>query len=125
MSYAHQDWKTVVLNPSTHKQKPNPSPKQHGAAVSITTNKPAWKIEQQVDSETGKPINRVKKEDADFIKQQRIECRLSQQQLAQALNMKLVDIQEIECCKAFENKAVLSRIKQFFLKRKVANTTSH
>jgi len=82
--------------------------------ISSATNKPAWKIEQQVDSDVGKPIKYVSKQDADTIKNMRIALKLTQGELATKLNIKnikLKDIQEIESAKAVENKSILSTMK--------------
>lgn len=110
--YSHQDWNTVVFN----KKKQDTQIKQRsvhgGATVSTVANKPAWKIEQQVDSDMGKPVQYVSKKDATEIIQKRVTCKLSQSQLATKLNLSCDVIKDIESCKAVENKSVLSRIKR-------------
>lgn len=119
-SYAHQDWNTVYLNKD--KQKTASTCSGVSATLkhqrSITTmssvaNKPAWKIEQQVDSETGKAIDLISKEDATSIRDMRVQAKLTQVDLANRLNMKHKDIQDIENQKAVSNKAVISRIKRY------------
>ena len=114
--YAHQDWKTVVLRPtsSQSQNKQSGAPRSQGnATVSSVANKPAWKIEQQVDSDLGKPINFVQKKEFDAIKTMRIQAKLTQAQLAANLNMKPKYIHDIESGKAVENKADLARIKKY------------
>jgi ribosome-binding protein aMBF1 (putative translation factor) len=114
MAYNHQDWNIVILNPAKKgKQESKEKCQQRPQATfSSVTNKPAWKIEQQVDSDSGKPLQLVSKQDADDVKNKRIACKLTQAQLATKLNMKLKDIQDIESYKAIENKGVISRIKR-------------
>lgn len=114
-SYAHQDWTTVYFN----KEKPKNStggsgtPKTQQQTMSSVANKPAWKIEQQVDSETGKAIDFISKEDACFIRDMRVKAKLTQNDLANRLNMKLKDIQDMENQKAVQNKAVITRIRKY------------
>ena len=112
MAYQHQDWTTVVLNkkpPSNDKQT---SVKSSTQTISTTTNKPAWKIEQQVDSDKGKPVNYISKQDADMLKNMRFSLKKTQAELAVLLNMKLKDIQDIESYKAIENKGVIATMKR-------------
>lgn len=114
MSLNHQDWQTVVLNKKkdTNIEVTNYD-KTRGVTVSSVANKPAWKLEQQVDSDVGKPLNFVSTSDANKIIQGRVAMKLSQKDLATRLNMQLKVIQDIESRKAVENKAVLSKIKRF------------
>lgn len=112
-AYAHQDWTTVVLNKKGAAAQKQTVARGSGQTqtVSSTTNKPAWKIEQQVDSDTGKPIKYVSKQDADALKNMRIALKLTQGELATKLNMKVKDIQDIETAKAIENKSILASMK--------------
>lgn len=103
----HQDWQTVVFN---KKQEKTPGIQKN---YTLVNNKPAWKIEKQVDDDTKKPLTYVSKADADYIIQTRIKLKKNQKQLAQELNIQLKDIQDIESCKALENKALISRIKKY------------
>lgn len=106
----HQDWKTVVLNkPRAPAQK---APRPAVATISSTTAKPAYKIEQQVDSDTGKPLNYVSPEVAKAIIGGRVAMKLTQKELAQRLNLPEKEVKEIEAGKAVENKAVIARIKR-------------
>ena len=112
--YQHQDWNTVVLKKrqvDDTTTKTDKAPKKT-EVFSRVSSKPIWKIEKQIDSDTGKPLNYVSKHDADLIIKGRIEAKLTQKQLAQRLNMQEKDIKEIETCKAIENKAVLARVKR-------------
>ena len=107
-----QDWKQVVFKKQT-KSKDSRQP-MVAATASTMSSKPAWKIEQMVDSdESKKPLDRVSKADAQRIVLGRCAMKLKQQDLATRLNMPIKELQEIEACKAVENKAVLSRIKRF------------
>lgn len=105
----HQDWQTVVFN---KKQEKIPVVQKKYAVVN---NKPAWKIEKQVDDDSKKPLTYVSKADADYIIQTRIKIKKNQKQLAQELNLQLKDLQDIESCKAVENKALISKIKKHLL----------
>lgn len=116
MAYSHQDWSQVVLKKKDLSQPQKVAASkdiQATATTSSVSNKPAWKIEKEVDSDVGKPVKYVSIDDATKIINGRISKKLSQQALATALNMKLRDIQEIETRKAVENKAVIAKIKRF------------
>ena len=115
----HQDWKQVVFK-KTQLQEDSTSRRlkktlqSHAATASTTSSKPAWKIEQEIDSDlTKKPLERVSKTDAQRIILGRCAMKLKQQDLATKLNMKVQELREIENCTAVENKTVLSRIKRF------------
>ena len=110
----HQDWTTVVLKrPRPDSQQQREVQAKYKPSVS-GSGKPAWKVEQQVDSDTGKPINLVPVETAKDIVRGRVAAKLTQKQLAQRLiNISEKDINEIESGKAIENKAVLAKIKRF------------
>ena len=109
----HQDWNTVVFNKKKPMQKETTHKKSvHHSTVSSIANKPAWKIEQQIDNCEGKPIQYVTREDARKIIDGRVAMKLSQKDLANRLNMSVKEIQEIEACKSVENKAKLSKIKR-------------
>lgn len=113
--YSHQDWKTVVLRPKKEVEVKTVAKGAAGVStstVSTATGKPAWKIEEQVDSDVGKPIKLVSKEDASAIVKGRVEKKLTQKELAQKLNMQQKEIADIEAGKAVENKQVLSKIKR-------------
>lgn len=106
----HQDWTTIVFKkPKTETVDKAAKPPE---TLSTASSKPAWKVEKQVDSDVGKPVNYVTKTDADAIIKGRIEAKLTQKQLAQRLNMQEKDIKDIETCKAVENRLVLSKIKK-------------
>jgi ribosome-binding protein aMBF1 (putative translation factor) len=112
--YDHQDWSPVVIGKTKGDNvKKDTARKQVISTTSSATNKPAWKIEQQVDSDVGKPIKYVSKEDSNKIIKARVTLKLSQKDLAQRLNMQVKEIHEVESGKAVENKAILSKIKRF------------
>lgn len=110
----HQDWNTVILKKKEIivKETISKNDKQQNP-ISSTTNKPLWKIEKQVDSDAEKPINYVSRDDAQKIINGRISMKMTQKDLSTRLNMPLKDIQDIESCKAIENKLILSKIKKF------------
>ena len=109
----HQDWNTVILKAKKPPTETTTVCKQSVCSISSATNKPAWKIEQQVDGDSGKPINYVSRDDSKMIIAGRVAKKLSQKDLAARLNMQLKDLQDIESCKAVENKSVLAKIKRF------------
>ncbi len=109
---SHQDWQPVILRKHERKQEKETVGKKDAATLSSVANKPAWKIELQVDGEVGKPIVYVSREDAQKIITGRVSKKMTQKELACKLNMQVKDIQDIESCRAVENKAVLSRIKR-------------
>lgn len=113
--YSHQDWKTVLLKPKKHDGEKSIVRRNESVGlttVSSVTGKPAWKIEEQVDSDVGKPVKYVSKEDASAIVKGRVERKMTQKDLAQKLNMSVKDIADIESGKAIENKQVIGRIKR-------------
>ena len=110
----HQDWETVFIRNKKKAENNDERKKQFGnigPTMSAVTNKPAWKIEKQI--EDGKTVSQVSKDDSQKILQGRLAMKLTQKELAQRLNMQFKDIQEIETGKAIENKAVLSKIKRY------------
>lgn len=112
--YSHQDWNTVVLKPKKPVEEKATVRKDSAGltTVSAVTGKPAWKIEEQVDSDVGKPVKYVTKEDASAIVKGRVEKKMTQKDLAQKLNMSVKDIADIECGKAIENKQKIGQIKR-------------
>lgn len=111
MEYAHQDWKTVVMKPAKAATQIQVQPKEQNATTTLG-GKPAWKIEKQVDSDVGKPVNYVSAETARAIIGGRTAAKLTQKQLAQRLNIPEKDIKDIESGKAVENKGLVARIKR-------------
>lgn len=112
--YNHQDWSTIVLK----KKSSEPSEvkivsKNDKQSISSVVNKPMWKLEKQIDNiDSGKPLTYVSRDDAQKIIAGRIAMKLTQKDLATKLNMQVKEIQDIENCKALENKLVLSKIKK-------------
>jgi ribosome-binding protein aMBF1 (putative translation factor) len=111
----HQDWKEVVFKKPMGKTQIQTKTRTTGVeTASSVSSKPAWKIEMDVDSETSKrPLELVTREDAQRIIRGRCDKKLTQRDLATKLNMQVGVIQDIETCKAVENKAVLGRIKRY------------
>lgn len=107
----HQDWTPVVLRAKKSPPTTTVSPRTT-ATISSTTSKPVWKIEKQVDSDQGKPLNLVSSDVAKAIIGGRIAMKLTQKYLAQRLNLPEKEIKEIEAGKAVENKAVIAKIKR-------------
>lgn len=112
--YNHQDWTPVVLKKKTSTPEikvVNKNDKQQ--SISSVTNKPAWKIEKQIDgTDSGKPLNYVSRDNAQKVIAGRVAMKLTQKDLATKLNMQVKEIQDIENCKAIENKLVLAKIKR-------------
>lgn len=112
MTSHHQDWEVVTLNkrpaPTTYKTTHKPPPQ----TVTSTSFKPAWKVEQQVDADTGKPITRVGTQTGKAITQARVNAKLTQAQLAVRLNMQEKYIKDVEAGTAIENKAHLAKIRR-------------
>ena len=117
---AHQDWTTVtlkrgggfVLDGGASNLLPNNKP---GCAMSSVTSTPARKIEARIDDPdgTGSVLPKVSRADGALIVAARTARKLTQLQLATHLNMQKKDIQEIECGKAIENRAQLSKIRRY------------
>lgn len=109
--FAHQDWTPVIMKRPREETQSMAVPK-----VQITTTtqggKPAWKVEKQVDSDSGKPLNYVSSDVARSLIAGRTAAKLTQKQLAQRLNIPEKEIKDIESGKAVENKSLLSRIKR-------------
>lgn len=117
--YNHQDWEPVVIKKNPAKTTSASSSavarsrvQNNNASTSSINNKPAWKIEQQVDGDVGKPMTLVSKEDGAKITRGRVAMKLSQKDLAMKLNLPAKTIQDIENGKAVENKALLSKIRK-------------
>ncbi len=109
----HQDWTPVILKKKTPSSEIKTQVKTQKASISSTTNKPIWKLEKQIDDDTfSKPLNYVSRDDAQKIISGRVALKMTQKDLANKLNMQLKDIQDIESCKALENKLILSKIKK-------------
>ena len=109
--YSHQDWETVVLKPSKEKHEEQ-TIKKTVTETLTASQKPAWKIEKQVDSEEGKPITLVSTSVAKMVTGARVAKKISQKDLARKLNVPEKDIKDIEAGKALENKALLAKIKR-------------
>ena len=116
-SYAHQDWRTVLLKagsggtPSGGTLRPA-SRSQAPATMSSATGTPAWKVEQRADADDGKPISLVSREDARHITNRRIALKMSQRDLALRINVDVKEVQAIEACRAVENRALLAKIRK-------------
>ncbi len=111
----HQDWKTLVIGKKVNAKPTETVQKQfapQNAATITSSQKPAWKIEQQVDAETGKPLTLVSSDVAKLIIAARTAQKLTQAQLANKLNVPEKEIKEIESGKAVQNKQLISRIKK-------------
>lgn len=123
-----QDWTPVVLRSKAAKdeQKRNQARATTIKNAQITfsaNNTPAWKLEQKIDSDNGVlgPILvKVSTQDAHKIIQLRTTVKMSRADLAKALNLPRQLIDEIETCKALENKQQLNKIISF-LNRKIVN----
>jgi DNA-binding transcriptional regulator YiaG len=120
MSHLPQDWTEVVFHAfdaSSKKKQPVPGaaaqPRSAGATMSSTTAKPAWKIEQAVDSDAvGRPLVYTSKQEAQRIVQARVALKLSQKDLAARLNLPARTVADIEAGRAVENRRTLAAIKR-------------
>lgn len=110
----HQDWEPVVFKKKNQNAAivEKVAKKDVNNMTLVAGEKPAWKIEKQVDSEDQKPLNLVSSDVAKSIIGGRIAMKLTQKQLAQRLCIQEKDIKDIESCKAVENKALLAKIKK-------------
>lgn len=108
--FEHQDWNTVVFNKKVENARQ--VVKRENNATVTASGKPAWKIEQQVDGDTGKGIAYVGSDVAKAIVAARVAMKLSQKQLAQKINIQEKEIKDIESCKAVENRQLIARIKK-------------
>jgi ribosome-binding protein aMBF1 (putative translation factor) len=114
--YTHQDWTTVVLKKKTRNERETerqPKSQIHTPTISSIANKPAYKIEMQVDSDQGKPVTYVSMDDAKKITSGRIQQNMTREQLARAVNKLPRHIHDIETGKAILNKNDLAAIKKF------------
>ena len=108
----HQDWEPVVIGMKKKNKAPaGAAPSAAGTATTVS-NKPAWKIEQQVDADHGKPLKYVSRDDAKAIIKARIAMKLSQKEVAMRLNLQVKDVNDIESGKAVENRLILSKIRR-------------
>lgn len=114
MDFDNMDLSVFQTKASQAKPK-QPKP---AATMSTTSSKPAWKIEKMVDGETGKPLVFTSREDAQRIVAGRVSMRLSQKDLAIRLNMQLKDLQEIETCRAVDNRNTIDRILRYLARGK-------
>ena len=103
----HQDWTPVIFKKQQNNQVKHI---ESAKTISSTTGIAAYKIEKAEND--GIALKYVSREDSQRIIQGRVNQKLTQQALAQQLNIQLKDIQEIENCKAIENKQMLSKIKK-------------
>ena len=114
--YEHQDWTTVVFKKKNRNEKEierQPKSQIHTPTISSVANKPAYKIEMQVDSDKGKPVTYVSMDDAKQIINARIRQKMTREMLAHATNKPLRYIQDIETGKAIQNNQDLASIKRF------------
>lgn len=108
-----QDWNVITFRKKSNIQKEMISKTNIiPTSTSSVTNKPMWKIEQQIDNPEGKPLQYISKTDIQVIIKSRVAMKLTQKDLACRLNMQTKEIQDIESGKALENKLVLSKIKK-------------
>ena len=114
-----QDWETIFLR-KKKQQRPSSSraptpttqlPAATGQSRRRDPTTPAWKIERRVDADSGSPIDRVDRATARAIVQARVAAGLTQSQLAQAVNVRPADINEIERGTAVRNGPLLARIR--------------
>jgi ribosome-binding protein aMBF1 (putative translation factor) len=114
--YEHQDWTPFIIGCKKPPQKTTVQvPRTQATCVtSTTTGKPAWAIEKKIDDPDGRGpvLNRVSQETARLITGGRVSKKMTQEDLARAINVQPAIIKEIEGGKAIENKQLLAKIRQ-------------
>ncbi len=88
MSYEHQDWNAIVLNPKNKTSEPVEKPKSN-----FVISQQA-KIEADIDA--GKSLKTYGHEYGQKVQKARCDKKLTQDQLAQQLNVKKDIVQKIE-----------------------------
>jgi putative transcription factor len=114
--YEHQDWTPVIIRgkkPGSVQHKTQATTRV-AHVTSSTTGKPAWAIEKKIDNPDaqGPLLNCVSKDTARLITQGRVAKKMTQNELAQAINVPPAIIKEIEAGKAIENKQLLANIRR-------------
>lgn len=111
MSYPHQDWKTVVLR----KDKPivktpviNTVKKNTSSATSVTTKKV-----YDVDGEMEIVPVMIEKKFGDMIQKARMDRKMTQKELANALSIPLSVINEYERGQGVRTGLYVSKIKKY------------
>jgi ribosome-binding protein aMBF1 (putative translation factor) len=111
MSFAHQDWNTVILRPNKSqtvtKEKQLNNVKSNHTSQTNNTIISKNKLDDNPETFNHKGIS---KELADTIKNKRIELKLTQGMLAQKINEKVNVIQEVENMKAVYNHVIINKI---------------
>lgn len=114
-----QDWETIFVRkkkPTTAGTVAASAPAPGSVALVGQSRRrdpttPAWKIERRADAESGSPVDRVDKTTAKAIALARVAAGMTQSQLAHAVNVRPVDINEIERGTAVRNGPLLARIR--------------
>jgi ribosome-binding protein aMBF1 (putative translation factor) len=120
-----QDWETVILRKRDgQKSQKTVQKQQPKSTICSTTNRPAWAIEKQVDSDVGKPLNLIEADEAALIKRLREQKKYTQDELNIKLNLPKKTIQGIESKTACQNKELLARIKRFLQNAPINNRST-
>lgn len=118
---SHQDWNVVVLNPKKQAKTGGPVQNQsnevNGALAKKNTHNHGTfnkdisqsKLEQRIEANG---VKRVASKDAQEIIKARVAKKWTQKQLAMATNMDEKTINEIESCKAVENKSAIALLRR-------------
>lgn len=114
MNLQGQDWETVVFKKRKQNDNDKTTQRHQPATQSERLGRPAHVVERLVDESK---LPRVTEADAKLVIQGRTALKLTRQDLAKALNMKVQEIEDIENKKAFENKQILAKIKQHFVRQ--------
>jgi putative transcription factor len=106
----HQDWNTVIIHGKYAKTaKPAPTVKQHIKNSSVKNDNNMKKLDEETENFT---IQKVSLELKDAISKARTTKRLTQKQLAQAINEKVDVIQSYENGKAIPNNSIIMKMQK-------------
>lgn len=126
MGYDHQDWESVILSTNKKRRLDDSAAASSAAAPAasyVASGIPSWKVEQMVDGDTGKPVRMVSKDDATYVRDNRVICKLTQKALAQLANVQEKDVKDIENGSAVENRQLVSKLKRILQSRLAIDET--
>jgi len=107
----YQDWTEVKIGGGKINNDKNN--KEHNENQNKSQNLPGTKLLKKLDEEEFITIEKVKLDDSKLIEKKRIQCKLSQKELATKLNLPFVTIKDLESGKGNNNKSLLSKINKF------------
>ena len=107
----YQDWTEVKIGGGKINNDKNN--KEHNENQNKNQNLPGTKLLKKLDEEEFISIEKVKLDDSKLIEKKRIQCKLSQKELAAKLNIPFINIKDLESGKGNNNKGLLGRINKF------------